>query len=235
MHRARPEESGHCIAETEKGKLTDSLIDKMQNYYGIAIRANVGNLNEMKNAVLASFFHCASSDACPLYNYCPVGPDSWCRHQQGKQSYKHGAGLPLSIIAKVKPVYKRLSEDELLQKCLHGKTQNQNESFNGLIWQRIPKEVFVGKDLLELGLFDAVAHFNMGSQSVLQLYEALGIKTGAFTMNGCEEMNKDRLCVAGYHERETSKKRRKVQRGEKKRKDDKCKDAEGLTYGPGQF
>ena len=218
-----------------KGKLTDSLIDKMQNYYGIAIRANVGNLKEMKNAVLASFFHCASSDARPLHNYCPVGPDSWCRYQQGKQSYKHGAGLPLSIIAKVKPVYKRLSEDELLQKCLHGKTQNQNESFNGLIWQRIPKEVFVGKDLLELGLFDAVAHFNMGSQSVLQLYEALGIKPGAFTMKGCEEMNKDRLRVAEYHERETSKKRRKVQRGEKKRKDDKSKDAEGLTYGPGQF
>ena len=146
--------------------------------------------------------------------YCPVGPDSWCRYQQGKQSYKHGAGLPLSIIAKV---YKRLSEDELLQKCLHGKTQNQNESFNGLIWQRIPKEVFVGKDLLELGLFDAVAHFNMGSQSALQLHEALGIKPGAFTMKGCEEMNKDRLHVAEYHERETSKKRKKGAEEKKKK------------------
>ena len=59
-----------------KGKLTDSLIDKMQNYYGIAIRANVGNLNEMKNAFLASSFHRASSDACPLHNYCPVGADT---------------------------------------------------------------------------------------------------------------------------------------------------------------
>ena len=31
-----------------KGKLTDALIDRLQNYYGIAIRSNVGNLETMK-------------------------------------------------------------------------------------------------------------------------------------------------------------------------------------------
>lgn len=65
------------------------------------------------------------------------------------------SGLP--IIAKVKPVYQRVDENELLQNCFHGKTQNQSDSFNGLIWQRVPKEVLVGKDLLELVFFDAVA------------------------------------------------------------------------------
>ncbi|GFU36046.1 uncharacterized protein TNCV_4191471 [Trichonephila clavipes] len=30
-----------------KGKLSDSFIDKIQNYYGIAIRSNIGNLEEM--------------------------------------------------------------------------------------------------------------------------------------------------------------------------------------------
>ena len=34
-----------------KGKLTDSQIDKLQNYYGIAIRFNVGNLSGMKKAI----------------------------------------------------------------------------------------------------------------------------------------------------------------------------------------
>ena len=29
------------------------------------------------------------------------------------------------VIAKVKPVYNRLSNDELLKKCLDGKTQNE--------------------------------------------------------------------------------------------------------------
>ena len=44
-----------------KGKLTDSMIDKMQNYYGIAIRSNTGDLEAMKKSILASLFHCASN------------------------------------------------------------------------------------------------------------------------------------------------------------------------------
>jgi hypothetical protein len=35
-----------------KGKLTDSLIDKLQNYYGIAIRSNSGDLSGMRSAIM---------------------------------------------------------------------------------------------------------------------------------------------------------------------------------------
>ena len=31
-----------------KGKLTDAMIDRLQNYYGITIRSNVGDLAQMK-------------------------------------------------------------------------------------------------------------------------------------------------------------------------------------------
>ena len=34
---------------------------------------------------------------------------------------------------------KIVAEESLLQKCLHGKTQNHNESFNGMVWNGIPK------------------------------------------------------------------------------------------------
>ena len=37
-----------------KGKLTDRMIDRLQNYYGRAIRSDVGNLSKMKNAIYAS-------------------------------------------------------------------------------------------------------------------------------------------------------------------------------------
>ena len=40
------------------------------------------------------------------------------------------------------------------------------------------------KDVLELGLFDAVANFNTGSQTVLQLYKSLGITHGIYTARG---------------------------------------------------
>ena len=60
-----------------KGKLTGGMIDKMQNYYGIAIRSNVVNLEGMKNE------ECSSSQPVPmcltsLHDYCPTGPNSWC-------------------------------------------------------------------------------------------------------------------------------------------------------------
>ena len=113
-----------------KGKLTDVMIDKLQNYYGIAIRSNSGDLAAMKSNIFASLFHCASSSRRNLHNHCPKGADSWCRFQQhkvnGTNKYKPGPGLQDSVIAKVKPIYARLTSDDLLKKCLDGKTQNAN-------------------------------------------------------------------------------------------------------------
>ena len=62
-----------------KGKLTDRMIDRLQNYYRIAIRSNVGNLSEMKKAIYASVMHCASSKDRNLHCYCPEGADSCVR------------------------------------------------------------------------------------------------------------------------------------------------------------
>ena len=45
-----------------KGTLTSKTIDKFQNYYGMALRSNIGNLKSMKKAILATLFHCSSSE-----------------------------------------------------------------------------------------------------------------------------------------------------------------------------
>ena len=173
-----------------KGKLTDSQIDKLQNYYGIAIRSNVGNLAGMKKAIHTSLMYCASTEQRPLHDHCPTGSASWCRYQQDKANqtklYKHGPGLPLEIIAKLEPEYVRLSNDILQEKCWHGKTQNQNESLNGMIWQRVPKEVYVGRETLGLGLYDAVAHFNIGAVTVIRIFQAFNIPPGKYTEEGCK-------------------------------------------------
>ncbi|GFV76495.1 uncharacterized protein TNCV_4727151 [Trichonephila clavipes] len=44
-----------------KGKLADSFIDRLQNYYGIAVRSNVRNLSGLQQNVIAPLFHCSSS------------------------------------------------------------------------------------------------------------------------------------------------------------------------------
>ena len=70
--------------------------------------------------------------------------------------------MPLDIVMKLKPIFAELSDESLMEKCLHGKTQNQNESFNSMIWDRIPKTRYVSLTQLELEVYDAVAHFNIG-------------------------------------------------------------------------
>ncbi|GFW68025.1 uncharacterized protein TNCV_1617861 [Trichonephila clavipes] len=85
-----------------KGKLTDKFIDTLQNYFGIAIRSNVGNLSNMQTAVIAAFFHCCSTDKKPMHGQCPSGSDTWCKYQKAKQEgklYKHRtAGLPNAVL-----------------------------------------------------------------------------------------------------------------------------------------
>ena len=113
-----------------RGKLTENMINKLQNYYGIAIRSNVGDLKGMKKAIDASFFHCIATKETPHFHvHCPDGIDSWCKYQKDKitkeKSYQPSAGVPNHIIKEVKPVYARLSEKALLEQCLHGKTKSK--------------------------------------------------------------------------------------------------------------
>jgi len=46
------------------------------------------------------------------------------------------------------PNYKDLQSDELLSKCLHGSTQNANESLHDVIWTCVLKQTFVSKKKL---------------------------------------------------------------------------------------
>lgn len=222
-----------------KGKLTDSLIDKLQNYYGIAIRSNSGDLAGMKSAVHASLFHCVSSKKRNLHSHCPDGSESWCRYKQDKANntsfYKPGPGLPDNIIALIKPIYTRLSNDDLLKKCLDGKTQNQNESLNAMIWNRVPKTVFVGANVLNFGTYDAVGHFNIGHKAAINIFNELGLVPGQFFEKSILKADKMRIKKAEHRNTPEVKKRRKVLRGQKKKKEEKNQEKEGTTYKRGGF
>ena len=67
----------------------------------------------------------------------------------------------------VKLIYLDLINPDELKKCLHGKTQNQNESFNAMIWERVPKITYCANDKLELAVYDASVNFNEGRQAQL--------------------------------------------------------------------
>ena len=43
--------------------------------------------------------------------------------------------------------------NESLSKCLYGRTQKRNDSFNGMTWNRVSKATHVGIDILSLGVY----------------------------------------------------------------------------------
>ena len=120
-----------------RGRLTDATIDLPQNFAGVAIRQNKGNLKRMKSNFLASLFHVASSKDNNFHIHCPTGEESWSKFNSDganyTSTYKPVPGLPRDIIYKIRPIYEDLSKESELEKCLHGERQNANESFNGMI------------------------------------------------------------------------------------------------------
>jgi len=65
-----------------KGKLTETLIKKLSTYYSLAIRRNVNSAQDMKKAIMATFYHMISTDENPRHENCPTGSDNWCQWQQ---------------------------------------------------------------------------------------------------------------------------------------------------------
>ena len=223
-----------------RGKLTDAVIDRLQNFFGVAIRQNTGNLQQMKKSVLASLFHVASSNKNNWhFPHCPEGPDSWCKANadkvNGTNLYKPGPGLPLEIVHKVRPIYQALSKDTELEKCLHGKTQNANESFNATIWERVPKTNYVSLRKLEFGVYDAVGHFNIGMKSSILIYEKLNMIPGKFALKGCASINNKRVRRSLYRSDKRQKAKRQALRAKKLKKSDKIDEQEPKTYIPGGF
>lgn len=222
-----------------KGKLTDRFIDKLQNYYGIAIRSNVGSLQSMQQAVIAAFYHCCSSNKHPMHGQCPDGVDSWCKYKRSKSlstTYNDKSiGLPESIINIVKPIYMKLCDQKLLKKCLHGKTQNANESFNGVLWNFLPKLHFVELKTLQLGSYIAVLQFNDGAKGILSVLKKLHLQTGSYMLSGLESTDFARISDSKRKSLPQAKTQRKKLVARRKKKCILNEETEGLSYYPGAF
>lgn len=91
------------------GKLTEAIIDTLQNYFGFAIRQNAGNLNAMLQNTEATLYHIASTDAEPNHIMCPM--DSWCGWYNDPVDYKQRHGLPKEIVEMIEPIYKDLCDE----------------------------------------------------------------------------------------------------------------------------
>ena len=96
--------------------------------------------------------------------FCPRTESSWCKWQSdqitAKEAYKTKISKPSAIKTLMKPIFVDLSNNFLLEKCFHHKTQNVNESFNGWIWNRCPKSVYCSNKIIKIGVCSAIITFN---------------------------------------------------------------------------
>ena len=104
-----------------------------------------------------------------------------------------------------------------------------------MIWERLPKQVFVGSDVLRLGVYDAVAHFNIGANAAVQVLSSMGFIPGEFCTHACTSTDRLRIKKANYKADEKNKKQRKIIRANRKKKGDKDQSKEGVTYASGSF
>ena len=217
---------------TGRGKLTDKIINQMQNYYGLAIRQNQGELYKMKKTIGAVLWHCSEFvDETFRHRFCPTDANTWCKWQldriNGGNKYRKRVGIPIWIHDLVRPIFQDLSSDELLSKCLHGKTQNLNEAINHVIWQKCPKNIFVQRDVLEMAVNSAIISFNEGPLGIQDVLKRLNICPGACFEQTSVKCTKARVKDIQRKSSEKEKNRRKKLRSIRKGFLDKEQEVEG--------
>lgn len=240
LRKLKKDLSGKKLADGGKisgrGRLTDQVIDKLQAYYGMAVRGNKGDLQAMAKAIWASLMHRVSTDEMPQHQYCPPGSTSWCKWQQqqaGGPVYKHQNTIPDAIFRVIKPTYMELSTRSLLQRCLRGATQNQNECFNGIVWQLCPKTGFCSSITVETAVYIAVGWFNDGAATIEALFLDMGLPVGDYTVSTSALLDGKRRSGAARKQMEHIKLSRKKRRRLKKGGQDVAEEVEGVPYEAG--
>ena len=222
-----------------RGCLTEKLINTLQNLYGIALRQNVNKtVHEMKVAIGAVLYHSTEfkeTENCHLY--CPRGTDTWCKYWKDKlnneKQFVEKPGMPIAVYDIIKPIFLDLSNDTLLRKCIHGKTQNANEALNNLIWTKCPKNVYVEREVLEMGVSSAVINFNNGACGILNVFHGANMEPGYFTKMFCMKKDREGITTMNMKSSDELKTRRKKLRAIRKKYIDVNKEKKSVFYEAG--
>ncbi|XP_077561420.1 uncharacterized protein LOC144177720 [Haemaphysalis longicornis] len=220
-------------------KLGDKVIEKLQHYYQIAITSNRGSLRGMYCAIWASFFHSCSSNEANVHKFCPSGDESWCKHKRaealGEPAPDHTPLLTRAQGKALLPIYKRLTDAQLLTRCLQGKTQNAAESLNSKIWMLCPKTRFASRTVVETATALAVLWFNRGHTSFEQVLQELGIFPSEELVRLGSASDQQRIRQMSAKLTAEARSHRRSLENRARTEDSARKNREGETYAAGAF
>ena len=233
------------------GRLTRPAIDRLQKYYGNAIRSTADQnaktkdqqdkaLSRMQTSIKAVLYHSVKLDIQEeRHKYCPI--DSWCSYQNTKavtgtasfQDKPHH--LDPVFLNFLLPLFERLSTPSLLTRCLPGFSQNANESLNALVWNRCPKHRNKGFVNVETAAGSALLQFNMGASGRHCIIEGLGITHGKYFKSGSERKDRRRIQTADARAQKKFQVARQRIGEAKLQEEERLKRLEGITYQAGGF
>ncbi|GFW15855.1 uncharacterized protein TNCV_4431291 [Trichonephila clavipes] len=189
-----------------KGRLTDSLIDKLVHYYVNAIRCNSTSVNEMRETIWARWGHSCSTDDEPMYWICPTNPNTWY-----------------------------LSHPALLKKCLGGKAQNRNESLKSLIQKFCPKTIGSSLQIAEIAANLATSIFNDGNQILITILENSGLKINNNVFVSLAERYNCRIFTSRKRNLASSFEALRAKKVKKTKEIELFEQQEGISYDHGLF
>ena len=121
----------------------------------------------------------------------------------------------------------------MLEKCLGGDTQNNNESYNSTVWRLAPKHLHCGSKTIEIAAYLATGIFNEGSSAILKTMTTIGIVIGQQAKIYAEARDERRLERSSRRSLEATKEARTARRSEQMHLNDFFEEEEGIFYGPG--
>ena len=130
-------------------------------------------------------------------------------------------------------MFRDLSKLDLLKKCVHGKTQNPNESFNSCVWERVPKTIFVSSDTLKMGVMDAVLTYNDGNINKVKVLEKIGCINSKNTIMGLKRLDEIRIMTAESAAENFTRESRKRKRSDRRSLQDEENNESDPEYGAG--
>ena len=98
---------------------------------------------------------------------------------------------------------------------MNGKTQNANESFDGTIWERILKTIFVTLPNLEFGVCDVVAPCSIRMKVPVLIFEKLNFVPVVCMLKGFKKGNLKSVNLVNQCTSRKNKLKQQILRGKK--------------------
>ena len=228
-------------AITGKGKLTNLKIKRIQNYYGKAIKTYSSDVPLLQKRIMGILLHLSSTNEHPKHVHCPPGKSSWCFWQRAiakseePGSHKGHDTLPVDIGKKLVPIFQRLSNPKLLNRCSRSMTQNANEAPHSILWKIVPKSTYVGRKTMQTAMAFAVCRYAMGASYQSLICKAMQLEPGAVLKETAREKDLKRLKRAEKAVGEPAKKRRKCLKYSSLKNYETVKKTEDIAYSAGAF